>query len=156
MAAKWGLFLCNCRKTLPLDPQRLVLPIAPSVLSFATDPDNDVREFATAVNREQPDQVLIGCCAAPSLFRETLSTAGGQSLKLHFVNLKESCFLAHSDLQQAHAKATRLLRAAVAAAEGRAGPDSGFTGGAATVSFKVGIQPGEAVSVLANSFSDES
>jgi len=122
MAAKWGLFLCNCRKTLPLDPQRLVLPIAPSVLSFATDPDNDVREFATAVNREQPDQVLIGCCAAPSLFRETLSTAGGQSLKLHFVNLKESCFLAHSDLQQAHAKATRLLRAAVAAAEAKKTP----------------------------------
>ncbi len=117
MAAKWGLFLCNCRGTLPLDAQKLVLPVGPSILFNATDPDHDVGEFAAAIKHEQPDRVLIGCCAEPDFFSKALDPAQRQSPKLHFVNLKERCFSVHSDPTQAHAKATRLLRAAVATAE---------------------------------------
>lgn len=72
MAAKWGLFLCNCRKTLSLDPQRLVLPIVPPVLAFASDPDSDIKEFAARVHDKRLDRVLIGCCATPSLFHKAL------------------------------------------------------------------------------------
>ena len=58
MGTNWGLFLCNCRRTLPLDPERLVLPTAPSVLSFASDPEIDIKEFAARANRERLDRVL--------------------------------------------------------------------------------------------------
>ncbi len=92
MAAKWGLFLCNCKKTLSLDSQRLVLPIVPSVLSFASHPETDVHEFAARAKREQLDRVLISCCAPPSLFDEAFGPAGAQAPKVQFLNLKESCF----------------------------------------------------------------
>ncbi len=117
MATKWGLFLCNCRGALALDLQKLVLPIAPSVLSSATDPAAAIGEFAAAVNRERPDRVLIACCAAPELFSNALNASQAQFTKLHFVDLKEACFLVHPEAQQAHAKATRLLRMAMTAAE---------------------------------------
>ena len=122
MAAKWGLFLCNCEKTLSLDSQRLVLPIVPSVLSFASHPEIDVHEFAARAKREQLDRVLISCCAPPSLFDEALGPAGAQAPKVQFLNLKESCFQAHPDSKQAHAKATRLLRAAMETAEAQDTP----------------------------------
>jgi ferredoxin len=117
MAAKWGLFLCNCQRTLALDPQRLVLPVVPSVLLYASHPDTDLHEFASRAKYEQLDRVLIGCCGAPSTFEETIGAGGSQSPKVHFVNLKESCFQSHPDAKQAHAKATRLLRAAMETAE---------------------------------------
>ena len=117
MATKWGFFLCNCRKTLPLDPQKLVLPVGPSILSNASDPNHDVGEFAAAVERERPDLVLISCCADPGVFSKILDPAQRQSPKLLFVNLKEGCFAVHSNPIEAHAKASRLLRAAVASAE---------------------------------------
>lgn len=116
MATSWGLFLCNCRRTLPLEPERLVLPIAPSVLSFASDPENDIREFAARAGREALDRVVISCCAEPSLFDEALRSSILKSPKVHFVNLKE-CFGVHPDPAEAHAKATRLLRAAMETAE---------------------------------------
>jgi heterodisulfide reductase subunit A-like polyferredoxin len=122
MTAKWGLFLCNCRRTLPLDLQKLVLPIAPSVLSVASDPTADIGEFAAALDRERPDQILIACCAAPELFSKALDAAHSQSSKLHFVDLKESCFSVHPEIQQAHAKLTRLLRVAMEAAEAKETP----------------------------------
>jgi ferredoxin len=122
MTASWGLFLCNCRGTLPLDLQKLVLPIAPSVLSFACEPSADIGEFAAAVNRERPDRILIACCAAPDLFSKALDAAHPQSAKLHFVDLKGSCFSVHPETQEAHAKATRLLRMAMEAAEANETP----------------------------------
>ncbi len=122
MAAKWGLFLCNCNKTLSLDPEQLTLPIAPSVLSFASQPETDIQEFATRAKGEGLDRVLISCCAAPSLFTETLSKVGIESQQIQHVNLKESCFQVHPDPEQAHVKATRLLRAAMENAESESQP----------------------------------
>jgi ferredoxin len=117
MGRNWGLFLCNCRQTLPIDRERLVLPIVPSVLSFARDPEIDVHEFAARGSREQLDHVVVSCCAEAGLFEEAFSASGTQSAKLHFLNLKDSCFLPHADSAKAHSKATRLLRAAMETAE---------------------------------------
>ena len=117
MGTNWGLFLCDCRRTLALDPERLVLPIAPSVLSFASDPEIDIQEFAARANRERLDRVLIGCCADASLFAESLGAAGAQSPRIHFLNLKDTCFFPHGDSEEAHGKASRLLRAAMECAE---------------------------------------
>jgi len=122
MGTSWGVFLCNCRRTVPLDPQKLLLPTVPPVLSFASDPQAEVEEFAARVNRERPDQVLISCCAEQKIFEEALARSGAQSPKPQFINLKESCFLPHPDPDKAHAKATRLIRAAMAAAEARKTP----------------------------------
>lgn len=117
MGTNWGLFLCNCRRTLPLDPERLVLPTAPSVLCFASDPATDIAEFAARTHEEQPDRVMIGCCAPPSFFEEALQVSGSQSPRVHFLDLKDSCFRPHADLEQTHGKASRLLRAAMEGAE---------------------------------------
>lgn len=117
MAANWGMFLCDCRQKIPLDLERLTLPVAPSVLSSATDPETDLHDFALRAHGEQLDRVLISCCAEPGLFDAALRSPDGPSPKLHFVNLKESCFSVHPDPAEAHAKATRLLRAAMETAE---------------------------------------
>lgn len=117
MGTNWGLFLCNCRRTLALDPERLVLPIAPSVLCFASDPATDIPEFAARTHQEQPDRVMISCCAPPRFFEEALQASGSQSPTVHFLDLKDSCFRPHSDLAKTHNKASRLLRAAMESAE---------------------------------------
>ncbi|MBI2359046.1 MAG: 4Fe-4S binding protein [Deltaproteobacteria bacterium] len=118
MAVSWGLFLCNCRKTLALDPEKLVLPIAPSVLTVASDPESQAQEFAAHVERERPDRLVVSCCAEEKLFDDALARSGQQPLKVQFINLRESCFLPHlKDPDRAHAKATRLLRAAMESVE---------------------------------------
>ncbi len=118
MPASWGLFLCNCRKTLPLDPEKLILPTAPSVLTVASEPESQAQEFAASVERERPDRVLVSCCAEQKLFEDALARSGPQPPKVQFVNLRESCFLPHlDDPDRAHAKATRLLRAAMESVE---------------------------------------
>jgi ferredoxin len=117
MGTNWGLFLCNCRRTLPLDPERLVLPTAPSVLSFASDPEIDIQEFAARANRERLDRVLIGCCADAGFFAESFGATGAQPRGIHYLDLKDLCFQPHADLEKAHGKASRLLRAAMECAE---------------------------------------
>jgi|SoiMethySBSTD1v2_1073268.scaffolds.fasta_scaffold73225_2 ferredoxin len=117
MGTNWGLFLCNCRRTLPVDRERLVLPIVPSVLSFASDPEIDVYEFVARAGRERLDRVVISCCAGAGLFEAAFGASDLRSPKVHFVNLKDSCFAPHADSQKAYAKATRLLRAAMETAE---------------------------------------
>ena len=120
MMAKWGIFLCNCRHTLALDPQRFDLPI-PHV-QFATHPDSDLQDFADLVSRERCTHAMIACCDSPARFEDALRPDIGPSSKAHFVDLKESCFAVHADPQEAHDKASRLLRAALQAAEVQAEP----------------------------------
>ena len=117
MGTNWGLFLCNCRRTLALDPRRLVFPTAPSVLSFASDPETDIQEFAARANRERLDRVLISCCADAGFFAESFGAAGAQPPGIHYLNLKDFCFQPHADLEKIHGKANRLLRAAMECAE---------------------------------------
>src|SRR5688572_8328262 len=117
MGMNWGLLFCNCRRTLALDPARLVLPIAPSVLSFASDPEFDIQEFAASANRERLDRVLISCCEGAGRFEEAVGASGAQSPRIQFLNLKDTCFFPDSDSEEAHGKASRLLRAAMECAE---------------------------------------
>ena len=120
MAAKWGLFLCNCRHTLALDPQRFDLP-TPHV-QFATHPDDDLQDFADLVNRERCTHAMIACCDSPARFEDALTPSVGPRPKIQFTNFKEACFGVHADPQQAHGKAGRLLRGALQAAEVQAEP----------------------------------
>ena len=115
MTAKWGIFLCNCRHTLALDPERFDLP-TPHV-QFATHPDDDLQDFVDLANRERCTHAMIACCDSPARFEDALRPDIGPSFKTHFVDLKESCFAVHADPQEAHDKASRLLRAALQAAE---------------------------------------
>ncbi|MGQ4809270.1 Ferredoxin-type protein NapF [Candidatus Entotheonellaceae bacterium PAL068K] len=119
MAAKWGVFLCNCHQTLAIDSHQLDLP--PAQVQCVSHPDTDVREFAVLAGQEHFDRVLISCCAPPSLFEQALGD-GVLAPKRYFVNLKESCFWVHAERQAAHAKASRLIRAAMQAAEVQAEP----------------------------------
>ena len=119
MTTKWGLFLCNCRQTLAIDPQKIDCPI-PYVL--ASHPETDVHEFVALAKRERFERVLISCCAAPELFDEALGSGDGVVPKVHFANLKEPCFQVHPDSEQAYDKAARMLRAAVRSAEVQAEP----------------------------------
>jgi ferredoxin len=117
MGTNWGFFLCNCRQTIPLDSEQLVLPTAPSVLFTANYPETDMREFAARVQREQLDRVLIGCCAGAAAFEAAFGAYGQPSPKIHLLDLRNSCFTPHVDAAQAHAKASRLLRAATQTAD---------------------------------------
>jgi ferredoxin len=117
VAINWGLFLCNCRGTIALDTQRLTLPTAPSVLSAARDPENDIRDFAARASRERLDRVVIGCCVEAKFFEEVFADCGLPSPRVHCLNLKNSCFVPHADSEKAHAKASRLLRVAMETAE---------------------------------------
>lgn len=120
MVAKWGLFLCDCHQTLSIDAQQLDLPTP--YVQCASHPDTDVQPFATLAQRERLDHVCIACCASPTLFDEALGRAGARAPHIHYVNLKESCFWVHPDASQAHAKATRLLQAAMRSAEAQTEP----------------------------------
>ena len=115
MTAKWGIFLCNCRHELALDPQRFDLP-TPHV-QFATHPDSDLQDFADLVSRERCTHAMIACCDSPARFEDALSPSTGPSPKIQFVDVKASCFAVHAEPQQAHDKAGRLLRGALQAAE---------------------------------------
>jgi ferredoxin len=115
MTAKWGIFLCNCRHTLALDPERFDLP-TPHV-QFATHPDDDLQDFADLVSRERCTHAMIACCDSPARFEDALRSAIGPSPKIDYADLKESCFAVHADPREAHDKAGRLLRAARQAAE---------------------------------------
>ena len=115
MTANWGIFLCNCRHALALDPQRFDLP-TPHV-QFATHPDSDLQEFADLVSRERCTHAMVACCDSPGRFEDALRPAIGPSPKIHYVDLNESCFAVHADPQEAHDKAGRLLRGALQAAE---------------------------------------
>lgn len=112
MAIKWGFFFCNCRGTLPLDTEQLVLPVAPAVLFSASDPETHIPEFLALVEEEEADHVLTTCCEWKSRSRDLLG-GGARSPEIHSVDVKESCFRAHPDERPAHGKASRLLRAAV-------------------------------------------
>ena len=120
MTAKWGILLCDCRRTLALDPQRLDLP-TPHV-RFATHPDSALQNFADLVHRERCTHALITCCESPARFEDALRPPIGPSPKIQFVDLDTSCFAVHADPQQAHDKAGRLLRAAQQAAEAQTEP----------------------------------
>ena len=120
MTANWGIFLCNCRHELALDPQRFGLP-TPHV-RFATHPDSDLQDFADLVSRERCTHAMVACCDSPGRFEDALRPAIGPSPKIHFVDLNESCFAVHADPQEAHGKAGRLLRGALQAAEVQAEP----------------------------------
>jgi Fe-S-cluster-containing hydrogenase component 2 len=116
MGTNWGLFFCNCRGSLPVDRERLVLPVAPSVLSFGSDPEIDIPEFATRARAERVDRVLISCCMEAGLCEKFFSPSG-PAPKVHLLNLKNTCFLPHGNSAESHAKATRLLRAAMDTAD---------------------------------------
>lgn len=120
MTANWGIFLCNCRHALALDPQRFDLP-TPHV-QFATHPDSDLQDFADLVSRERCTHAMVACCDSPARFEDALRPAIGPSPKIQFVDLNESCFAVHTDPQEAHGKAGRLLRGALQAAEVQADP----------------------------------
>ncbi|HXG52938.1 MAG TPA: 4Fe-4S dicluster domain-containing protein [candidate division Zixibacteria bacterium] len=124
MASSWGVFLCDCRRTIALDRDRLDFAVAPAVLCRGSDPAADVAGFAAGVRREQPERILIGCCADQRLFQDALGEAGTPPSNLHFVNLKEASFAVHPDPGEAHDKASRLLRAAMEAAEAGGDPPS--------------------------------
>lgn len=120
MTAKWGIFLCDCRHTLALDPQRFDLQA--SHVQFAAHPDSDLQDFADLVSRERCTHAMIACCDSPARFEAALRPAIGPSPKTHFIDLKASCFAVHGDSQEAQGKAGRLLRGMLQAAQAQAEP----------------------------------
>ncbi|GIX46340.1 MAG: 4Fe-4S ferredoxin [Candidatus Tectimicrobiota bacterium] len=121
MAAPWAVFLCDCRQTLRVEPARLDLPTLH--VQCASDPERDAPRFAELLRRERCTHALVACCTPPEFFAEMLGADGNRLPLLHHVNLKEFCFWPHPDSAAAHAKASRLLRAAMRAAEAQGDPE---------------------------------
>lgn len=104
LAKRWGVFLCDCRSTLNMDLQKIGNPA--SLVVVATNPEKDIEDFASKA--DQLEHVVVGCCAKPSIFEEAL-----QGKTLHFLDLKGKCFAPHSNIEQAHTKASKMIEAEI-------------------------------------------
>lgn len=118
--SEWGVFLCNCSQTLSLAPDQLTLSAAH--VRYASHPDTDLSAFVEEVRQSSCRRVLISCCESATRFEDAFATLGAQAPQLHTVNLKDHCFGVHGDAAQAHAKADRMLQAAMRGAEVRPEP----------------------------------
>jgi ferredoxin len=123
---RWGVALCSCNAALPLDPRRLQAALglgAPPAL-FARLPRDELAALADWAGRERPERVLVACCGTPELFGEALIAAGADPARAVVVNLRDQAFRPHAPGPDAEAKAARLLRAAMWAADaGRPAPE---------------------------------
>ena len=106
LAKRWGVFLCDCRSTLNMDLQKIGNPA--SLVVVATNPEKDIEDFASKADQLELEHVVVGCCAKPSIFEEVL-----QGKTLHFLDLKGKCFAPHSNLEQAHTKASKMIEAEI-------------------------------------------
>ncbi len=105
---RWGAFLCNCRSTLNVDLKKIGNPA--SLVTVATQPEEEIKAFAREVDQQELEHVLVGCCAEPAIFEEALP---GKTL--HFLDLKGKCFSPHPDSEQAHSKALKMIQAEIRA-----------------------------------------
>ena len=106
LAKRWGVFLCDCRSTLNMDLQKIGNPA--SLVVVATNPEKDIEDFASKADQLELEHVVVGCCAKPLIFEEAL-----QGKTLHFLDLKGKCFAPHSNLEQAHTKASKMIEAEI-------------------------------------------
>ncbi|HBJ48092.1 MAG TPA: methyl-viologen-reducing hydrogenase subunit delta [Deltaproteobacteria bacterium] len=106
LAKRWGVFLCDCRSTLNMDLQKIGNP--ESLVVVATNPEKDIEDFASKADQLELEHVVVGCCAKPSIFEEAL-----QGKTLHFLDLKGKCFAPHSNIEQAHTKASKMIEAEI-------------------------------------------
>jgi len=106
LAKRWGVFLCDCRSTLNMDLQKIENPA--SLVVVATNPEKDIEDFASKADQLELEHVVVGCCAKPLIFEEAL-----QGKTLHFLDLKGKCFAPHSNLEQAHTKASKMIEAEI-------------------------------------------
>jgi len=106
LAKRWGVFLCDCRSTLNMDLQKIGNPA--SLVVVATNPEKDIEDFASKADQLELEHVIVGCCAKPLIFEEAL-----QDKTLHFLDLKGKCFAPHSNLEQAHTKASKMIEAEI-------------------------------------------
>jgi ferredoxin len=110
----WGAFVCDCRGTLPVEAERLGQP-AP--LTFvARNPEAGAHEFAVQARAQGVDRVVASCCMGTAALRDALEVVRVRCPVVE-VDLRRQCFLAHPDPAQAHGKAARMLRGAMAAYE---------------------------------------
>jgi len=74
----------------------------------ATNPEKDIEDFASKADQLELEHVVVGCCAKPLIFEEAL-----QGKTLHFLDLKGKCFAPHSNIEQAHTKASKMIEAEI-------------------------------------------
>jgi ferredoxin len=116
---RWGVALCSCNETLRLDPKRLgsLLGLDTRPALFARLPRDEVHAFVDWAGQERADRVLVACCGPPELFQEALAAGGAGPVAPVVLNLRDQAFRPHAAGPGAEAKAARLLRAAMRAAE---------------------------------------
>jgi ferredoxin len=116
---RWGVALCSCNETLRFDAKRLGSLLGPDTRPalFARLPRDDIHAFVDWAGRERVDRVLVACCGPPELFHEALAAAGATPAAAVTLNLRDQAFRPHGTLAGVEAKAVRLLRSAMRAAE---------------------------------------
>jgi ferredoxin len=89
-----------------MDLQKIGNPA--SLVVVATNPEKDIEDFASKADQLELEHVVVGCCAKPLIFEEAL-----QGKTLHFLDLKGKCFAPHSNVEQAHTKASKMIEAEI-------------------------------------------
>ncbi len=115
---RWGVFLCSCNGTLPIDSSAIqsLLGLAepPHVLS-SLGPDA-MKRLDGRPRFEKYLRVLVSCCAAPDALDAGLAALGISAGRAGFLDLKSTCYALHRG-EAATATAARLIRGAMAAAD---------------------------------------
>jgi ferredoxin len=106
-----ALRLCNCNKTIGLDPERLaaVLRLGGTVQAHTALCRQEIEGFRSALRAGDP--VLVACTQEAALFREVAREAGFDG-SLRFVNIREQAGWTAEPPQAVQAKIAALLAAA--------------------------------------------
>ncbi len=101
--------ICNCNKTLPLDPQRLGQALGEALTEHSTLCRREAGAFQRAAQGQ--DTVVVACTQEQRLFSELAAQTEGAIAPIRFVNLRESAGWS-GEGTQATPKMAALLAAA--------------------------------------------
>jgi heterodisulfide reductase subunit A-like polyferredoxin/coenzyme F420-reducing hydrogenase delta subunit len=129
---RWGIFLCNCNNSLPIDLTRInqILDLPDRLELYSRLRRDEIHTLKYLAQKEKYQHLLIGCCGGEGFFTEELMTIGFSREQVHCLDLKESCYWPTEEKDRANEKAARLIRAVLETVEvKRHAPETPVRGG---------------------------
>lgn len=110
---RWGIFLCNCNDSLPVDLARITQILGPPgrLELYRRLRRDEIHTLKYLAQQEKYQHLVIGCCGGQAFFTEELATIGFSREQVHCLDLKESCYWPTEEKERANEKAARLIRA---------------------------------------------
>lgn len=116
MKGRWGIHVCTCEGTLPIDAARLA-QLGPFV-DVGEHPRTSAAPLARKAREADMGGLLVACCQGAEPFRAA-AQAHAPAPEIVAVDHRARCFLTTADPAEANGKALRLLRGELRAAPRR-------------------------------------